>query len=179
MLENILIFIIAVAVLVKSANITINSLTNLAKNINISEFLVATVLMGTITSLPEFFVGINSAIKNIPQLALGNVIGASILNATLVIGIPLLIIKKIKPKSKNIGPSVKYLLFILILPLIFILDKTFSRIEGLLLLAAFAFYIYKLLKRRRIKKITEKIIPKKIFKNSIKLIVGVSLLILS
>ncbi|MAG52374.1 MAG: hypothetical protein CMH62_00255 [Nanoarchaeota archaeon] len=179
MLENILIFVVAVAVLVKSANVTINSLTNLAKNINVSEFLIATVLMGTITSLPEFFVGINSAIKNVPQLALGNVIGASILDVTLVIGLPLLIAKQIKPKSKNIAPSVKYLLFILVLPLIFILDKTFSRTEGLILLAAFIFYIYKLLKRRRIKKITKKIIPKKILKNSIRLIVGVSLLIIS
>ena len=179
MLENILIFVIAIAVLVKSVNITINSLTNLAKNINVSEFMVATVLMGTATSLPEFFVGINSAIRNVPQLALGNVIGASILDLTLVAGIPLLIAKKIKPQAPNIGISKKYMLFIIFLPLIFILDKTISRTEGFILLAVFFIYIYSLLKRRRIKKITKKIIPKKILKNIAGFSVGTALLIIS
>jgi cation:H+ antiporter len=179
LLENILIFLLAIAVLVKSANVTINSLTTIAKSLDVSEFIIATVLMGTVTSLPEFFVGINSAIKNVPQIALGNVIGASILDITLVIGLPLLIAGKIKPKSKNVESSLKYLLIILILPLVFILDKTISRTEGFMLLLVFAIYIYTLLKRKRIKKITRKIIPKKIFSNSIKFLIGVALLIIS
>tara|TARA_Y100000310_G_C20691121_1_gene822273 strand:+ start:675 stop:1601 length:927 start_codon:yes stop_codon:yes gene_type:complete len=178
-IENILFFLIAIIALVKSVNITVNSLTTLAKNLNVSEFIIATVLMGTTTSLPELFVGINSAIRNIPQLSLGNVIGASILDVTLVIGIPLLIAKKIKPKSKNIAFSAKSMLLVIFLPLLFILDKTISRTEGLILLAVFVFYIYSLLKRRRIKRITTKIIPKKIFRHSIKFLVGISLLILS
>ncbi|MDP3918986.1 MAG: sodium:calcium antiporter, partial [Nanoarchaeota archaeon] len=91
MLIDFIIFIIAIFVLLKSVNITIKSLTNLAKSINISEFVIATIFMGVATSLPELFIGINSAIKNIPQLSLGNVIGASLLDLTLVIGIPVLI----------------------------------------------------------------------------------------
>jgi cation:H+ antiporter len=179
LLENILFFILAISVLVKSVNITINSLSNLAKSLNISEFIIATVFMGIASSLPELFVGINSAIKNVPQLSLGNIMGASILDITLVLGLPLIIAKNLNPKSKNLVKNIQNFLIILILPILLLLDGKFSRIEGVITLLAFAFYIYKILKQKRVKEVTTKIIPKKLIHHSIKSLVGIFLLILS
>lgn len=179
MLIDLLIFVIAAFVLLKSVNITITSLANLAKSVNISEFVIATIFMGAATSFPELFIGINSAIKNIPQLSLGNVIGASLLDLTLVIGAPVLIAKGILSKSKYIVQDTKYMVFTIFLPLLLLLDKTISRIDGIILIAAFGLCIRYLLKQKRFKKATKKIIPQKLKKNILMFILGVFLLLIS
>ncbi|MBU2639509.1 MAG: sodium:calcium antiporter [Nanoarchaeota archaeon] len=179
MLEYLLFFILAIVVLVKSVKITISSLTNLSKNLNLSEFVIATIFMGTATSLPEFFIGITSAIRNIPQLSLGNVIGASLLDLTIVLAIPILLAKKINPHSETEKKDTKLMFLLLFLPLILILDRTFSRIDGLILLIAFFLYTKHLLKQKRLEKLAKKLIPRELIKNLLKFFVGVSLLLLS
>jgi len=135
--------------------------------------------MGTATSLPEFFIGITSAIRNIPQLSLGNVIGASLLDLTIVLAIPILLAKKINPHSETEKKDTILMFLLLFLPLILILDRTFSRIDGLILLIAFFLYTKHLLKQKRLEKLAKKLIPRELIKNLLKFFVGVSLLLLS
>ena len=160
MLINLLIFIIAAFVLLKSVNLIVTSAANLAKKFNISEFVIGTILIGPATSFPELFIGINSAIKKIPQLSLGNVIGASLLDLTLVAAVPVIIAKGLSSRSKYIVQDTKYMFVAIFLLLILLLDKTISRIDGIILIIAFSFYVRYLLKQKPSEKETKNLFHK-------------------
>jgi len=150
MLENILLFLLAGIVLVISGGFLVKSLSKIAEFLGISEFSAAFIIMAIATSLPELFVGISSAMIGNPQLSLGNVIGANILNLTLITGIIILVAKEIKFTTKKIGEDAYLMLFSLILMIsLYLINKSLSRIDGAILLCFFAFNIYRKFARRK------------------------------
>ena len=177
LLEYLAIFAVSIFVLVKGVNLCIKSLASLAKYFNIPEFIIATVLMGSATSFPELFVGITSAIENVPQISLGNLTGASLLDATLIIAIPAIIAGGIKSKSKYIAEDTKYTLLLLFLPLIALIDSRISRLEGFILLSSYIVLTYFIIKQKKTEKI--KIIHhhKNTFNSFLIFLVGIILLL--
>ena len=75
-------------------------------------------IMAFATSVPELFVGITSALAGKSALALGNVIGANIINLTLVIGIAILLGRGIKIESKKTKTDALYRVGIASLPMV-------------------------------------------------------------
>lgn len=149
MLIYALIFIIASLVLIKSSAVLVRALVNIARFMRWSEFLVSFILIGIATSLPELFVGISSAFNNASALSLGNIIGSNIVNLTLVAGIIILFSRGIKIKSKIIQRDVWIVFGLAVLPILFLLNKTLSRFEGLILLGLFAGYLIYLVRRKK------------------------------
>lgn len=148
-LINLLYFCLSSIFLVISGIFLVKSLAKIAKFLGISEFSAAFVIMAFATSVPELFVGISSAISGNPGLSLGNVIGANILNLTLVSGIIIFSAKKIKFKSKKIG-SDAYLMIssVLLIIILYVIDMSLSRVDGLILIAYFSVNIYQIFKKR-------------------------------
>lgn len=138
---NILIFLISCIILAKSGQLIVNTLTKLSLFLRLSEFKIGFILMAVSTTLPELFVGINSAINNNTALSLGNVLGANIINLTLVIGIVVLLSNKIETKGKAIQKTTFYMFVISLIPLTFMLNRSISRFEGLILVIIFFVYI--------------------------------------
>ena len=73
-------------VILISGHITIESVTVGAERIGIPQVVIAATLVAIGTSLPEFVVGITAIRKGHPELLVGNVIGADILNILFVTG---------------------------------------------------------------------------------------------
>ncbi len=96
------VFIIGILLLVRTSGWLVSLLMWMARYLKLSEYSVAFLLMAAATSIPELFVGINAAIQGIPHLALGNVLGANLLNLTLVIGIVALV-KDITPDDERVS----------------------------------------------------------------------------
>lgn len=69
-----------------SANILIPAVTILARRVNIPESVLAATLVAFGTSLPELVTAVNAARRGHGDLAVGNIIGADILNALFVAG---------------------------------------------------------------------------------------------
>lgn len=149
MFINILIFLIAGLVLVKSSAILVKALVNIARFLKWSEFVVSFVLVGIATTLPEFFVGISSALRGAPELSLGNVIGSNIVNLTLVAGLIILFSKSVKVQERVIKRDIWIVFGLAILPIIFLLNKALSRLEGLILLGLFVSYLVYLIKHKK------------------------------
>ncbi len=135
-----MIFIVSAIVLVKSGSWSVKALAQIARALKWSEFMVAFVLMALATSFPELFVGIMSGINKTPQLSFGNVIGANLINLTLAIGLAVLIAKKLKLESLTSQRTALYTSLAGFLPVLLMIDGTISRIDGLILLSALAFY---------------------------------------
>lgn len=153
MIENALYFVLSCFVLALSAIFLVKSLSKIACFLGISEFSAAFIIMAFSTSLPELFVGISSALLKNSALSLGNIIGASIIDITLIIGIFLLLSKEIKVKTKEIDKDLYSMIGgVALLFLLYLIGNSLSRIDGIFLILFFFLSIYKrLLERRKYK----------------------------
>lgn len=147
MIENLVFFIISCIFLIASASILVKSLRKISKILKIPEFTAAFIIMALATSLPELFVGISSGLSENPEISLGNLIGAGLLNITLITGIFVIYAKNIKLNKNQIKKESRILIStILFLMILFLIDKELSKIDGILLLSVFSMNIYKIYK---------------------------------
>jgi cation:H+ antiporter len=84
---------IAVAVLIASAELTIHSIEELATEFGISPFVIAFIVVAIGTNLPELSVEITSTLQGKEDIALGDILGSSVADATLVFGTAAIIAK--------------------------------------------------------------------------------------
>jgi cation:H+ antiporter len=150
-LVDFLFFVMGLFILVVAATYMVQFLSKIAVFLRINEFIISFVLVGVSTSLPELFVGITSAWTGNPSLSLGNLIGANIADLTIVIGIPILLARGIPIETKAAHQDVYYMLVIAALPLVLMsIGNELSRIDGVILVFAFCFYIYKIIQQQRL-----------------------------
>ncbi|MFH1956239.1 MAG: sodium:calcium antiporter, partial [Patescibacteria group bacterium] len=142
------IFLLSFYFLVRAGSDLVKSLTRLARFLQISEYILAFVLMSFATTIPELFVGISSAIEEVPRLSLGNIIGANFINITLVIGIVAFLNKGIKIESKISQKNFWIIFFIALFPIFLATDGVISRGDGFLLIFAFLLYLISLLREK-------------------------------
>jgi len=139
-------FLGACILLIIAGSILLRSLSRLAAFLRINEFIAAFILMAFCTSLPELFIGINSALAGKPALSLGNVIGSNIIELTLVAGIAIVLARGIKMERRFMRKEVYGMVLLAALPmLLMFLGKELSRLDGLILLGAFAIYFYEMI----------------------------------
>lgn len=65
----------------------IRGAVSLAVKLKLSTILVGAVIIGFGTSMPEMTVSLSAALKNVPDITVGNVVGSNIANILLIIGI--------------------------------------------------------------------------------------------
>jgi cation:H+ antiporter len=147
---NLLYFMLAGIALIISGVFLVKSLSKIAKSLGISEFSAAFIIMAFASSIPELFIGLSSALSGNPALSLGNIIGANILNLTLITGIIVLSAKKIEFKSEKIGSDVYFMILtLLLLVILFTIGRSLSRLDGVILLLVFLIHTYNILKKRK------------------------------
>ncbi len=151
----ILIFLASFALLFWSGNFLVDVLTKISKFIGWKEFVVSFLVMAFATTIPNFFVGIISALNKVPELSFGDVVGTNIADLTLIIALAALVSKMgLSVPSRTVQGSSLFTIGVAVLPLILIQDGTLSRLDGILLLGAFVVYIAWLFnKKERFEKI--------------------------
>jgi cation:H+ antiporter len=173
-------FLIACVFLGVSGNLVVRSLSEIAKHYRLREFVLGFVLVALSTSIPELFVGVFSALEHIPAISFGDVIGANIIDLTIVIGFAALLGKKVSVEKEINKREILYTLFIAILPMLLFLDYQLSRIDGIILLVAFATYIIRLvLKRKKFRCLKDGISNMRVFLDAVMFIVSLVILLLS
>ncbi len=131
---------IAMFVIIQSANYAVNAISNYARTTGISDYLIGFVVVSIGTAFPDISTSIFASIAGKGDLVLGGVIGACIMNLTLIIGLMAVIGKKLKIQ-KAIQTTVAIILTMMIFAVALGLDGTYSRIDGILLLIIMAGYI--------------------------------------
>jgi len=181
----ILIFIGSFAILFFSSNFLVDALTKISKFIGWKEFVVSFFIMAFATTIPNFFVGIISALNKVPQLALSDVVGTNIADLTLILALAALVSKRgLSVPSRTVQGSSIFTIGVAILPLILMLDGNLSRADGVMLLIAFIIYLVWLFnKGERFRKIyngiPDKLGRKFFLKNIFLLIFSIILLLIS
>jgi cation:H+ antiporter len=135
-----LLLLIGFVLLIKGADLFVDGSSSIAGILKVPSVIIGLTIVAMGTSAPEAAVSINAGLVGNSDISLGNIVGSNIFNLLVVIGACAVIFpaKSHEDILKrdlwwNIGVSV--LLFALIL------DGTINRVEGILLLAVFIFYL--------------------------------------
>ncbi|MGK4178964.1 calcium/sodium antiporter [Lapidilactobacillus dextrinicus] len=83
----ILIFIVSLIGLTKSADLLVENAVKIAEAIGIPELIIGATIVSLGTTLPEVATSITSIINGSAELALGNAVGSIVTNMTLVLGV--------------------------------------------------------------------------------------------
>jgi cation:H+ antiporter len=79
---------LGLAALVFGSTITVDSASTIARFLGISQLVIGASIVAAGTSLPELATSLVAAIKNEPDISIGNVIGSNFFNALIVAGVP-------------------------------------------------------------------------------------------
>ncbi len=126
----------------------LKSVTNLSERLNISSFAISFLTLGVLTSLPEFFIGINAIIINQPVIFVGNLLGASFVIFALIIPLFALVGNGIVLDQQISKRYLFFSLWVVAAPVIITLDYLTSRQEALLLMSVYAILILYLRKEK-------------------------------
>ena len=132
----VLAIIFGLLVLMKSADWLVDSANNLALGFGIQPLLVGVVVLGFGTSAPEIFVSITSAIEEVPNLAVGNVLGSNIANVAFVLSTAMLF-STLLIGRRVLVVELRLLLAITVLTGILLWDGVFSGWEAMILALSF------------------------------------------
>lgn len=137
--------ILGFIILIKGANYFVDGASNLARHLNWSPFIIGMTIVAFGTSAPEAAVSFSAAIQGESGIALGNVIGSNLINASLIIGAVVLILPLTVPKSIIKKELPVALLGSLLLGIIIFLNQNqlyvISRFEGILLFVLFLLFM--------------------------------------
>ena len=140
MVIQVLILIAGFLLLVKGADWFVDGAASLAERIGIPQLVVGLTIVAMGTSMPEAAVSIASALKNNPEIAIGNVVGSNTLNILLILGLTALI-HPIRIQRSTIRYEMPFMIAVTLLLTAFgISGSRISRTEGVIFWGLFILY---------------------------------------
>lgn len=141
MWAQVLLLIFGIVVVLKSADWLTNGAVGLATKLGISQIVIGLTIVAIGTSMPEFFVSIVSAIKGTPDIAVGNIVGSNIFNVLLIVGVAATV-APIAIQRATVRRDIPIAIVASIMLTFMMLDDNISRIDALILFAAFIAFIW-------------------------------------
>jgi len=134
-------FIIGIVAIVIGSRMLVASGIEIAQALGVPSAIIGLSIIAIGTSLPELVTGVSSAAKGVPDLSIGNIVGANILNISMIVGVAGLIRPlEIVPFTQSF--SFPFMLFFVVLmSLFFFSSSSTSRIKGVILIAAYVIYL--------------------------------------
>lgn len=151
MLIPILWLTLGLILLIKGADWLVNGASSLAKKYNVSDLAIGLTIVAFGTSAPELVVNVMGSINGYHEMVFANVIGSNNFNLLVILGISGLITPLVV-QSSTVWKEIPLSFFAAVLLFVLANDfwspdsYTLSRIDGFILLALFAgflFYVYK------------------------------------
>ncbi len=131
---------LGLAGIIVGSDMVVKNATSIAKILGLSERIIALTVIAFGTSLPELVTTIVSSHKGEQDLLVGNIIGSNIFNICIVLGIPIAIFGSVTPTSFQM---IDILFLVGSAFALFVFSETsrkITKLEGILLLMAFAVY---------------------------------------
>lgn len=117
----------------------------IAERMHISQMVIGLTIVAMGTSMPEFFVSFMSALKDTPDMAVGNVVGSNIFNTLLIVGCAALV-TPIMILPATVKKDIPFAMVASVALLLMCIDGNISRIDAGVLLGLFAVFMYITLK---------------------------------
>ena len=144
------ILIAGLVLILFGANYLVDGSSSVARRFGLSEFVIGLTIVGIGTSTPEMVVSFMSAFQGKADMAIGNIVGSNIFNTMLILGVtaiicPLTITRNALRRDIPLNIIVTMLLIVLGMnATLFGIGEgnVLSRVDGAILLAIFAWYMW-------------------------------------
>ena len=167
------------------ADFLVKGSVSVAIKLNVSRIVIGLTIVAFGTSMPEFVISFIAGLKGSSDISVGNIVGSNIANIALVLGLsavirPIIVVKKINTRDMPI-----LVVFTLSFSF-FSLNGIISRLEGIILMIAFAIYLFAIIRGVMVRKENSNLIEKnkddahKIYKTPISIffiLIGLVLLV--
>lgn len=159
LITDIIFFSLGLIVLLKGASVFTENASKIAKNLGVSEIVIGLTLVAFTTSLPELAVSVFSVFREVPGLAMGNIIGSNIANIGLVLGLAALLTKGIPVQRSELKQG--YIMLLVTFASVLLIIDGLTPVKGAILIGGLLLYVYYLsrekdFKQNMVKKIVEK-----------------------
>lgn len=138
--KSILFIVIGLVGIVLGSNMVVDSATEIARFLGVSERIISLTIIAFGTSLPELATTIISSIKREQDILVGNIIGSNIFNIGIVLALPVLMFGSVISSSFNYTDIVFFILAPILLFLFSRSNYRISKLEGVSLLLFFTAY---------------------------------------
>ena len=140
---NIIKFIVGTVGIVWGADLLVDNGSELARMLGVSERIIGVTLVAVGTSLPELITTVTAILKKQSALSVGNILGANIMDLTLIMPLSAIISGKSLPVSRISAiidlPACLIVGLIAVVPAMF--RSKFSRLQGFVLLGVYIAYV--------------------------------------
>ncbi len=164
------------------SGIIIKSVENIAQRFRVTPFAMSFFVLGILTSIPEFSVGINSIINNTPDIFIGNLLGASLIIFIFIIPILAVFGSGVRLVHQLNENNLIFSLLVVASPVFLIADNVLTRTEGVFLIIIYFILFYFIEKRHglmEIQKEKKQFLNKNFFEDIIGLLIAGAVLFLT
>ena len=156
---SIIVLLVSLFLIIKFSDVFVDAATAIAESFKVPKIVIALTIAAFCTCAPELAISFNSIASGNSDMTLANVIGSSIINILLIIGISA-IVKPIKLKERTVRKELPLLLIITSAFFFLINDSLFnsgvknslSRADGIVLLIwfiTFCIYIFSIVRKHK------------------------------
>ncbi len=135
-----LLLLVGLVALIKGADFFVEGSSNVARMLKIPPMIIGLTIVSLGTSLPEAAVSVTAALSGNNDLSLSNVTGSNIFNILVVVGVCVLI-RPLQSDKASLKRDFPVSIGASILLLLFALNGTIGRVEGLIFLVICVIYL--------------------------------------
>ena len=138
-----LLLVVGIGIIVVGADALVRGSVELARLVGVSDAFIGLTVVAIGTSAPELVTALVSTFRGDRDIAVGNLIGSSVYNLTLILGVPVLVANGSGPIEDlllHIDLPIMVAVCLLCVPL-FLTGRRLSRAEGTLMVAGYAVYL--------------------------------------
>ena len=139
--------VVGFILLIKGADYFVEGSSAVAKILRIPSVVIGLTIVAMGTSAPELAVSVTAALTGNNEIAVGNVIGSNIFNLMVVTGTCGVILPMAVDRGILNGDFIFSILISAVLLAMFAFDMEIGRLDGVILLLLFAYFIVKLVKK--------------------------------
>ena len=132
--------VLGIVAIVLGSNFVVESASNIASLLGVSERLIALTIVALGTSLPELVTSAQATKKGEYDIAIGNVVGSNIFNIGIVVGLPVAILGTIPNVTINYLDIIVMIISVILLFIFSFNDRKISKNEGVIFLLIFLIY---------------------------------------
>ena len=141
-LKSSILLLLSLGIALASAKFTVDYAINFAYDINIPAILIGITIIALGTCLPELIISIRAVKKNLDEIALGDILGTVITDATIILGLVALI-SPFSYELQNIYITGTAMFLAGLTAMIFMKsDQSLNKTEGLLLMLFYVIFVF-------------------------------------
>ena len=143
MTPHVLLFVVGLTTLTLGADWLVTGASRVATRYGVSPLMVGLTIVAFGTSAPELVVSTAASLQGKGGLAIGNIMGSTVANVGLIVGIGALI-RPIIVHRRLLQRETPLLILVLLIVMVLSFDGRLGQLDGLFLLGGFCFYLFRL-----------------------------------